>query len=295
MNTEVEDVFQSNDNTKRENNEDINTKKRVAEEVDTNELKSTETATIVKKSKFKLKPPPAQVENIHTSTIIDGDVLTTSELTTQLIQARDFLFNNIPPDDRNKLQLDMTASFSITEGRIADRMSRAITSVISENGDNANEMTIMDGMACVGGNTMSFSKFFKNVISNELNPQRYSMLVNNVQSVMHCENVVFHNQSILDLAINEQNYDILFLDPEWGGPNYRNKNNIRLPISNEYVEDFCLRLFNTCPHVKLIVLKLPENYDNNYIKNFANQNNLKYKFEDNYYKMTLTFISKMSL
>ena len=72
-----------------------------------------------------------------------------------------------------------------------------------------------DGMACVGGNTISFAKKFKKVISNELDESRYHMLQYNTREAAGCSsNVEFRNESILDL-VKSVRFDILFLDPEW--------------------------------------------------------------------------------
>ena len=70
------------------------------------------------------------------------------------------------------------------------------------------------GMACVGGNTISFSKGFKEVVSNELDEGRFKILQHNVGTVAGCSNVDFRNESILDL-VKTLRFDVLFLDPEW--------------------------------------------------------------------------------
>ena len=71
-------------------------------------------------------------------------------------------------------------------------------------------------MACVGGNTISFAntKRFAQVISNELDPNRYNYLYHNVYNVMGLSQVQIYNQSIIDLVRNVK-FDIFFLDPEW--------------------------------------------------------------------------------
>jgi hypothetical protein len=99
--------------------------------------------------------------------------------------------------------------------------------------------------------------------------------------------------SILDLALlREIEYNVLFLDPEWGGPDYKLQTMLRLTISNNSLEDFILRVFEKKESVNMIAIKLPLNYDNNYLKEQIQQNNLlKYSYYE-LNKMTLTIIQK---
>ena len=87
-------------------------------------------------------------------------------------------------------------------------------------GGGGGGIVILDGMACVGGNTISFAQDhrFLKVISNEFNENRYAMLVHNVHQVMGLRQVEIHHSSILHLAVSNlrNQYDIVFLDPEWG-------------------------------------------------------------------------------
>ena len=117
-------------------------------------------------------------------------------------------------------QIDEVASFSVTESKIANQ----ITSIILQHCNNK-ALCICDGMACAGGNTISFASTFQTVITNEFNYNRYHMLIHNVRSVLGFTNVHYYNKSIVDLIqdnalINDDilhpNIEILFLDPEWG-------------------------------------------------------------------------------
>lgn len=211
----------------------------------------------------------------------------------EIIRAKDYLFNNIDKIKRKELQLDDVAIFSVTEGNTADKMTLTILSHLQrvKNNIENNNYSILDGMACVGGNTISFAKSFNKVISNEYDGNRYEMLRNNVQNVMNLNNVEFHNESILNLAFNES-YDVLFLDPEWGGPDYKYKKQLKLTISDTPLEEFCLNVFNNCLNISIIALKLPVNYDNIYLRDIVESNNLSYTFDNTFHKMTLTIITR---
>ena len=205
---------------------------------------------------------------------------------------RKYLFRSMTEEQISKLQMDEVASYSVTEERSAETITRLLHNALGR-GASSKKNIIFDGMACVGGNTISFASVFDRVISNELDSRRFRMLNHNVTEVMNLTNVTFLNGSILDLAFSQDRYDILFLDPEWGGPEYKNQTNLRLVISTEPVEDFCLRVFERCPYLQIVALKLPVNYDNLFVENFARMNNLNYTFHTKDLKrMTLSILSK---
>ena len=52
------------------------------------------------------------------------------------------------------------------------------------------------------------------MLSNEYDKSRFGMLRHNVLDVMNIQNVTFLTGSIIELGMTEQ-YDVLFLDPEW--------------------------------------------------------------------------------
>lgn len=209
-------------------------------------------------------------------------------LTEKQIKYRNFLFNEIPFSKRKNLLVDDIAIYSVTSSYLANQMSKLIIKHL----DNNLDVIILDGMACVGGNTLSFSKYFPTILSNELNQDRFNMLMHNA-NIMEKTNIRFFNMSILDLAVlPEIEYNVLFLDPEWGGPDYKLQTILRLTISNNSLEDFILRVFEQKESVNMIAIKLPLNYDNNYLKEQIQQNNLlKYSYYE-LNKMTLTIIQK---
>ncbi len=69
--------------------------------------------------------------------------------------------------------------------------------------------------------------------------------------------------STSNYANNYANYDVYFIDPPWGGPDYKKQSNVELHLSNYKLEEFIL----TLPKDKLIVLKLPFNYNIDGFKN----------------------------
>jgi 16S rRNA G966 N2-methylase RsmD len=125
-----------------------------------------------------------------------------------------------------------------------------------------NNITIVDAIAGIGKNTISFSKKFKNVISIELNLERYIFLKNNIKSLL-LDNVIIINDHYIKYLNNE--YDCYFFDPLHS----KNKQNIKLnntsllTIINKNSK--ISRLVNAR---KIIIIKLPLDYKLNEFQNY---------------------------
>jgi 16S rRNA G966 N2-methylase RsmD len=62
------------------------------------------------------------------------------------------------------------------------------------------------------------------------------------------------------------NYDLIFLDPPWGGPSYKFKKKLRIEMNNKSLAEISKTLKE---NNKIIVWKLPYNYD---LSDFTNLN-----------------------
>jgi 16S rRNA G966 N2-methylase RsmD len=177
-----------------------------------------------------------------------------------------------PKTDYTKIQFDKEGLYSITEYYQAD----IISELILNNYINKENLSILDGTGGLGGNTISFSKFFKTVTSIELNINRYKMLLNNI-NIYNIKNInILNEDSIKYMFKNITKYDIFFFDPPWGGPNYKKIKNIRLTLSNytlEYITNYTLKYITNKLLLsnKLLIFKLPRNYD------FSEFNKFNYK------------------
>ena len=160
-----------------------------------------------------------------------------------------------PVTDYTKLQCDTEGLYSITNPIEAEQISNLIKS----NFLNNSSLNILDGNGGLGGNTFNFSKNFKHVTTCEINEERYIMLVNNINQY-NLQNVKTLNiDSINYLFENYDNYDVYFFDPPWGGPDYKNKNNLRFNLGNYTLNDLIKKIKNNKD--KPIIFKLPNNYD----------------------------------
>ena len=134
---------------------------------------------------------------------------------------------------------------------------------------------IIDATACIGGDTIAFSKCFHNVISIEIDKQRYEYLKNNI-NVFKLQNVQYINGNCIDIINKLPYYDIIYVDPPWGGKDYKQHKNLKLSISDIPIDNLILDFFDINKTVcvpKLVVLKLPMNYDIKYLFETINSKN----------------------
>jgi 16S rRNA G966 N2-methylase RsmD len=173
------------------------------------------------------------------------------------------LSNLFPNIDYSKLKYDTEGLYSITNYNDAEEISNIINeSITKEN------ISILDGTGGIGGNTISFSKFFNNITSIELNNERYKMLVNNIY-IYDLKNVYILNcDSVEYLFSNYDNYNVYFFDPPWGGPNYKKSQRLSLSLGSKTLLEIAIFLKNNTRD-KLLVYKLPYNYDFNEFSEFT--------------------------
>jgi len=126
-----------------------------------------------------------------------------------------------------------------------------------------NTKTIVDATAGIGCDTITFCKNFNHVISIEIDSTYFNFLKNNV-NVYNFKNIELINDDCLMIIPTLKNIDVIFIDPPWGGKEYKKKSSIRLSISNINIENVILNFLNPTYMLsipKLIIIKLPKNYD----------------------------------
>ncbi len=189
------------------------------------------------------------------------------------------MFPDIPKEIRQQIQLDEAVNYSVTDTRTADKISDFITELP---GLNQGNIVITDGTACFGGNTISFCKKFKKVQAVEVDPFRYDMLTHNLKLLGHY-NVNCYNENYLNL-LRKLKQDIVFLDPSWSGPSYKEKENVELFLGNTPLDELCEKLKG---RTKYIIIKASTNL--NY-ENFKTKISGNLQVFDNFGKMLLIVI-----
>lgn len=163
---------------------------------------------------------------------------------------RDFLFRFIPSDKRKLLRFDEEAFYSVTDQYTADKISRELKRHC------LNIQSITDATACVGGNSYSFSKYFPFVQAIELDKIRFDYLKANIQT-LESTNVMCYWGDCIDI-VPYLKQDLVFLDPPWGGPSYKDKKTIDLYLSGVELSEICRIIKPSC---KYLALKVPQNFD----------------------------------
>ncbi len=184
--------------------------------------------------------------------------------------------------DYSKLQIDNESYSFITIREISNLITKIICKHLVNNNLNPLNTIIMDSTAGVGGNVLSFLKFFKTVYGIEICPIRYNYLINNINVYkytnhigINCDFCEYYKKQLLLI-----NPDVIFMDPPWGGTGYKILNNLQLKLGDTCIEDIIVDIFekfNNSEKTKLIVLKLPKNYDIEFFYNKIQHHSLKNK------------------
>ena len=124
-------------------------------------------------------------------------------------------------------------------------------------------LVITDMTAGVGGNVLNFAKYFSKVNAIELNTLRHKYLINNLQIYNLSENVEFYNGDSIEI-IKDLKQDIVFFDPPWGGDSYKLIENMRIVFAGLAIENITAEIMAR-RYAKMVVLKLPTNYDFTYL------------------------------
>ena len=156
--------------------------------------------------------------------------------------------------DYDKLIITDEGKYSITKRKDGEKLLEIIRKEIKTTKDK----TITDLTGCVGGDTILFGLNFRKVYSIEYNDNNFRALENNVK-VYNLENVkLYHGDST---KIYNWITDVLYLDPPWGGINYKENDRIDLYLGEFRVDIFIREILERENRPKYIFLKLPRNYN----------------------------------
>lgn len=174
-------------------------------------------------------------------------------------------------NQRNKnLLITNKGIYSITKADDAEWITNCIRDFVKNyvkidktNDEILYSFNIIDATACIGGNTLNFCKYFFNVISIELNKVHYDILNNNINACGY-NNIKTYNANFLDF-INSNNIesDMIFIDPPWGGFQYKIHKYFNLKLGTIPIEDIIGKLLLK---YKYVILKAPINLNLNILK-----------------------------
>lgn len=158
--------------------------------------------------------------------------------------------------DINSFKVDDIALYSITSAKIAHTLANEISELLGTSG-----ISITDATASVGGNSIPFMKHsgFNTVNMVELSASRFKMLKHNITLTHSAKNHTLHNCSYLDIY-DTLTQDIVFMDPPWGGPEYKLNQSLHLFLGGINISVICNNIFSATP-TKYIIIKVPINFN----------------------------------
>jgi predicted RNA methylase len=172
-------------------------------------------------------------------------------------KSRDLFPKGLPYHLYLQLMVNKEIVFSITPQTHNDQIMRYITELLKK---PLKDCTVMDATACGGGFTINLLNKVKRIDAFEINPINFQALQHNVNIYkfanrstsevnLYCMNFLEHDN---------KNYDIMLIDPPWGGFDYKNTPNLDLSLSKVDLIDVVLSYITT---VTLIICKVPNNYN----------------------------------
>jgi predicted RNA methylase len=176
-------------------------------------------------------------------------------------------FPKIEGIDYNKLKITDEGIYSLTKYMDSLAIIKSMENIIGE--ENMEGLTILDGTANVGGDTIRFAMNFNKVISVELNKENFEVLSNNVNVYNFSDKVELINGDITKFYNKLQLLpDVLYLDPPWGGKSYKDFDEEKMVIflSNMSLTRFIGNILLSPNKPKYIFIKLPINYNINSLK-----------------------------
>src|SRR3989338_5477557 len=168
----------------------------------------------------------------------------------------DKVFPKINNVNIQNLLIDEESLMYITPYTDANRITEIIVRHFSKY-KTREDTTIIDCTGGVGGDTIAFCQVFDNVVSIELDQKRFEVLKHNVEEYKF-KNVNIINGDSLLIVPKLAFIDIIYIDPPWGGRDYKLKETLKLEFGSQSIEQFILNCFNkelfiSCP--KIVVLK----------------------------------------
>jgi 16S rRNA G966 N2-methylase RsmD len=165
---------------------------------------------------------------------------------------------------REKLQIDEVGMYSISTPKKADIISRIILDCLQRR-IPADKIVITDAMAGVGGNVISFAKHFGHVNAVEIEQNRFKYMINNV-GIFKCHNISALNLDYINV-LNKLKQDVIFMDPPWGGKQYKEQEHVNIMIGTHQLNEV-IQTITQSALCRLLVLKLPTNYDIDQFKDY---------------------------
>jgi hypothetical protein len=118
-------------------------------------------------------------------------------------------------------------------------------------------LVITDATANVGGSVITFALHCKMINAVEIDKKTAEILTHNV-ACYNLQKFVNIKQTDYLQIMNDLQQDVVFIDPPWGGPDYKNATKLHLTLSGKDLQEI-IQMYKIAP--KLIIIKVPVNFD----------------------------------
>jgi len=156
--------------------------------------------------------------------------------------------------DYSTLKMTPEGEYSITKRADGKKIIQKMISVMG----SVKRKDITDLTGNVGGDTIMFGLNFGHVYSIEMNKDNFDALKHNVKTYKLKNVKLYHGDSTV---IFNWKTDVLYLDPPWGGPDYKTKENMDLFLGNDRIDEFLYEILEEDWRPNYIFMKLPRNYN----------------------------------
>lgn len=173
----------------------------------------------------------------------------------KVIKINDNTKKRLFENSKKEYKLTDKGKYSIARPPEADKISK----ILSKYFKNPEKVVITDATLGMGGNTMSFVKYFKCVNAFELDDTHYKTAKHNIK-IGGFEKKVKIVKGDYTKHFDSVKQKIIYIDAPWGGVNYHKVKNLKLKLGGENIAKFCNKLKSK---TRYVALNLPFNYDFN--------------------------------
>lgn len=177
--------------------------------------------------------------------------------------------------DYDQLKLTPEGEYSITKRHDSKKIIQNMRSLVG----SLKGKTIADLTGNVGGDTIMFGLNFKHVDSYEWTPENFDVLKHNV-GVYDLKNVTLHQGDSTELF--HKHVDVLYMDPPWGGPDYKEKKELDLIMGKKSVSEYLKGVTESEWKPRYIFIKVPANFAFDSLKILPVKKILKFKIRGFY-------------
>ena len=170
------------------------------------------------------------------------------------------IFSNISLEIYKNLKFTKDSIYSSSKIRGSTKLIDVILKVTNNNFD----ITITDGTANIGTDSIHMANVFSKVNAIEFSKVNFDALQNNVNILNNKKNMICFNGDTNEI-IKDLTQDIIYIDAPWGGRTYKNFNKLKLYLGEIEILDFYI---NNISKAKYFIFKIPYNYDFEYFRKY---------------------------